>query len=577
MSESTVAFSDLNLNSAILKALKQEGYESPSPIQAACIPLLLNGSDVLGMAQTGTGKTAAFALPLLDRINLKLAKPQVLVLAPTRELAIQVSEAFQAYARHMKSFHVLPIYGGQNYGLQLKALKRGPQVIVGTPGRVLDHINRKTLDLSEIQALVLDEADEMLRMGFIDDVETIMAETPKERQTALFSATMPDQIKRISKRYMHSPQEVKIAAKTSTVENIEQVYWKVSGTNKIDALSRILETEEYDGVIIFARTKTATVELAEKLEARGYAASALNGDMSQNIRERTVNRLKSGKLDILIATDVAARGLDVDRIDVVVNYDIPYDTEAYVHRIGRTGRAGRKGKAILFVAPRERRMLYAIERATRQKITEIGLPSRDIVTQKRIEAFKEQLVQVFAAEDLGFYQQLSEQLSEQLETDPTRLASALLYLAQKERPLQLPPEREPRQSNERRDRDDRGNSDDRQGQSKTWDRYRIDVGRDDGIEVKHVVGTIANEASINNRFIGHIKLHDSYSTVELPEGLPQDTLDHLQSTLICGKEMNLEFLDKTRSSDRPGGRGKNKPRVKPHHKKPNKRRDNRNS
>ncbi len=362
MSESSITFSDLNLNASILKALKDEGYESPSPIQAECIPLLLDGSDVLGMAQTGTGKTAAFALPLLERLDLGLAKPQLLVLTPTRELAVQVAEAFQAYARHMKKFHVLPIYGGQNYSLQLKQLRRGPQVIVGTPGRILDHISRKTLDLSGLKALVLDEADEMLRMGFIDDVETIMAETPDDRQTALFSATMPEQIRRITKRYMHSPKEVKIAAKTSTVENIEQVYWTVAGTNKIEALSRILETEEYDGVIVFARTKTATVELAEKLEARGYAASALNGDMNQTLRERTVNRLKTGKLDILIATDVAARGLDVNRIELVINYDIPYDTEAYVHRIGRTGRAGRKGKAILFVAHRERRLLFAIEK-----------------------------------------------------------------------------------------------------------------------------------------------------------------------------------------------------------------------
>ncbi len=580
MSDSSVAFSDLNLNPSILKALKDEGYETPSPIQAECIPLLLDGADVLGMAQTGTGKTAAFALPLLNRLDLKLSKPQVLVLTPTRELAIQVAEAFQAYARHMKQFHVLPIYGGQNYSLQLKQLKRGPQVVVGTPGRILDHINRKTLDLSALSALVLDEADEMLRMGFIDDVETIMAETPESRQTTLFSATMPQQIKRITKRYMKEPQEVKIAAKTSTVENIEQVCWKVAGVNKIDALSRILETEVYDGVIVFARTKTATVELAEKLEARGYAASALNGDMNQTLRERTVNRLKSGKLDILIATDVAARGLDVDRIDLVVNYDIPYDTEAYVHRIGRTGRAGRKGKAILFVAHRERRLLTAIERATKQPITEMSLPSRDVVTQKRIAAFREQLVQVFAEEKLHFYQELSDQLSEELSISPTELGGALLYLAQREKPLQMPADPAPRERfrEDRKDRDGQerrprqgGDGGHSGGNIETWNRYRIDVGREDGVEVKHIVGAIANEADINSRFIGHIKLHDSYSTVELPEGMPEELLAHLRQTRICGKPTEMSFLDKTKNTRRPSGpsrgshRGKGKPRVRPRH------------
>ncbi|OMH25613.1 DEAD/DEAH box helicase [Motiliproteus sp. MSK22-1] len=571
MSDTTVAFSDLNLNPSILKALKDEGYETPSPIQAECIPLLLDGTDVLGMAQTGTGKTAAFALPLLNRLDLKQSKPQLLVLTPTRELAIQVAEAFQAYARHMKQFHVLPIYGGQNYSLQLKQLRRGPQVVVGTPGRVLDHINRKTLDLSALNALVLDEADEMLRMGFIDDVETIMAETPESRQTALFSATMPQQIKRITKRYMNDPKEVKIAAKTSTVENIEQIFWKVAGVNKIDALSRILETEEYDGVIVFARTKTATVELAEKLEARGYAASALNGDMNQTLRERTVSRLKSGKLDILIATDVAARGLDVDRIDLVINYDIPYDTEAYVHRIGRTGRAGRKGKAILFVAHRERRLLFAIEKATKQKITEMDLPSRDIVTKKRVTAFRDQIQQVFSEEKLHFYQELSDQLSEELSLSPAELAGALLYLAQKEKPLQMPADPEPRKSSFREDRKDgregRRDRDDRSSRSnsETWDRYKLEVGRNDSVEVKHIVGAIANEADINSRFIGHIKLHDSYSTIELPEGMPDDLLAKLKTVQICGKNTNIEFLDKTKNSRRPSRphRGKSKPHVKP--------------
>ena len=404
MSESTteqkITFNDLNLPAELTQVVSEMGYETPSPIQAQTIPHLLKGEDVLGLAQTGTGKTGAFALPLLANIDLSVKKPQVLVLAPTRELAIQVAEAFQSYSRHLRGFHVMPIYGGQSYNIQFKQLNRGPQVVVGTPGRIMDHLKRKTLDLSNLTTLVLDEADEMLRMGFIDDVETIMKDMPEKHQTALFSATMPDQIKRITKRYMNNPTEVKIKAKTSTVENIEQKCWIVRGVNKLDALTRMLETEEFDGAIIFARTKTATVELAEKLEARGYRSAALNGDMNQQTRERTIARIKSGGLDILVATDVAARGLDVERLSLVVNYDIPTDTESYVHRIGRTGRAGRKGKAILFAAPRERRLLKAIERATRQEIQIMELPTRDEVTKTRIESFQTQLFSVCESEDL---------------------------------------------------------------------------------------------------------------------------------------------------------------------------------
>lgn len=358
MTTETIRFTDLALSEPVLKAIADVGYEQPSPIQAESIPHLLNGDDLLGLAQTGTGKTAAFALPLLTRVDMKLKTPQILVLAPTRELAIQVSEAFQTYAKNIKGFHVLPIYGGQSFDTQLRGLRRGVQVIVGTPGRVMDHLRRKTLDISNLKALVLDEADEMLRMGFIDDVEWILEHTPKERQTALFSATMPKEIRRVTKRYQRDPKEVSIASETRTGENIEQRYWMVSGTNKLDALTRILEVENTDAMIIFVRTKNATVELAEKLEARGYAAAALNGDMNQQLRERTIDRLKNGKLDIVVATDVAARGIDVVRVSHVLNYDIPYDSEAYVHRIGRTGRAGRSGTAILFVAPREKRLLY---------------------------------------------------------------------------------------------------------------------------------------------------------------------------------------------------------------------------
>jgi ATP-dependent RNA helicase DeaD len=543
MSDTPVAFSDLDLPSSLLKSITELGYETPSPIQAECIPLLLNGQDVLGMAQTGTGKTAAFALPLLSRIDLKSNKPQVLVLAPTRELAVQVAEAFQVYARHMPGFHVLPIYGGQSYTLQLKQLRRGPHVVVGTPGRVMDHLDRGTLKIDELKAMVLDEADEMLRMGFIDDVETIMAKTPASRQTALFSATMPEQIRRITKRYMREPTEVKIASKTTTMENIEQKCWIVSGTNKLDALVRILETDEFGGIIIFARTKTATTELAEKLEARGYAAAALNGDMNQQLRERTVQRLKDAKLDILVATDVAARGLDVQRVGLVVNYDIPYDTEAYVHRIGRTGRAGREGKAIMFVAPRERRLLKQIERATRQPIQQMDLPSRDLVQNKRLESFRDQVNNIVSKEDIAPYRELVDQLAVDTELETLDLASALLYMAQKEKPLILPPEPEPRPRRERDDRDsDRGEKRERINYE-DLDVYRLEVGRSDGVQVKNIVGAIANEADINSRHIGDIRLHDSYSTVQLPKGMPAEVLQQLKGVFICRKKIDITLME----------------------------------
>jgi len=577
--ENTITFNDLNLPAELVQVVSEMGYETPSPIQAQTIPLLLQGQDVLGLAQTGTGKTGAFALPLLANIDLNVKKPQVLVLAPTRELAIQVAEAFQSYSRHLRGFHVMPIYGGQSYNIQFKQLNRGPQVVVGTPGRIMDHLKRKTLDLSGLTTLVLDEADEMLRMGFIDDVETIMKDMPEKHQTALFSATMPDQIKRITKRYMNNPTEVKIKAKTSTVENIEQKCWIVRGVNKLDALTRMLETEEFDGAIIFARTKTATVELAERLEARGYRAAALNGDMNQQTRERTIARLKSGGLDILIATDVAARGLDVERLSLVVNYDIPTDTESYVHRIGRTGRAGRKGKAILFAAPRERRLLKAIERATRQEIEIMELPTRDEVTKTRIESFQTQLFSVCESEDLTFYRSLFEQIENNTEIDDLDLAAALLFLAQKEKPLQPVEEKfvEPRsndrgfdrndrgdrndRSRGRPDRNDRGNRNDRGDRPDRGDRnerggdkprgrgrptdveletYRLDVGRSHGVQVKNIVGAIANEANINSRFIGDIKLNDEHSTIELPKGMPVETLKHLESVYVCKRQLNIK-------------------------------------
>ena len=388
-------FRDLELPSPLMKALDDVGYETPSPIQAQTIPHLLKGLDLLGHAPTGTGKTAAFALPLLARLDLKLLQVQVMVLAPTRELAIQVAEAFQRYAAHLKGFHVLPVYGGQEYSGQIRQLKRGVHVVVGTPGRVMDHMRKGTLKLTSLQALVLDEADEMLRMGFHEDVEWILEQIPQQRQMALFSATMPKQIKNIAQRFLRDPQEIAIKTRTATADTIRQRYWLVSNLHKLDALTRILEVETFDAMIVFVRTKISTVELAERLEARGYAASALNGDMPQKDRERTINRLKKGNLDILVATDVAARGLDVERVSHVFNYDIPYDTEAYIHRIGRTGRAGRKGDAILFVAPREKRLLSSIEKATRQKIEPLELPTTEMVNNKRIATFKQQITDTF--------------------------------------------------------------------------------------------------------------------------------------------------------------------------------------
>ncbi|MEN8176854.1 MAG: DEAD/DEAH box helicase, partial [Pseudomonadota bacterium] len=428
-------FADLALAPAVLKAIDDVGYELPSPIQEQSIPPLLAGRDLLGQAQTGTGKTAAFALPLLSRLDLKRSHTQALVLTPTRELAIQVAEAMQTYARHLRGFHILPVYGGQSFSIQLRALKRGAQVVVGTPGRILDHLGRGTLKLERLSLLVLDEADEMLRMGFIDDVEEILSHTPPERQLALFSATMPARIRKIAHTHLREPVEVSIAARTATVETTNQRYWQVSGIHKLDALTRILEHEEFDAMIVFVRTRVETTGLAQKLEARGYAAEPLNGDMDQKARERTVDRLRKGALDILVATDVAARGLDVKRISHVLNYDIPTDTEAYVHRIGRTGRAGRKGEAILFVSPRERRLLRAIEKTTRQSIERMQLPSREAIADRRIQLFKAQITEVLESESLEFFEDLVTSYQQEHDTGPGEVAAALAYLLQRERPL----------------------------------------------------------------------------------------------------------------------------------------------
>ncbi len=435
--DKVTAFNQLALKKPLLLALDEVGYETPSPIQAQTIPLLLEGKDVLGQAQTGTGKTAAFALPILSNLDLKQKDPQILVLTPTRELAIQVAEAFQKYATHMKGFHVLPVYGGQDYRGQIRALKRGVHVVVGTPGRVMDHMRRGTLKLANLSTLVLDEGDEMLRMGFIDDVEWILEQAPSDRQIALFSATLPQQIRRIATRYLNEPVEITIKVKTTTADGIRQRFWPVSGVHKLDALTRILEAEPFDGMLIFVRTKTATVELSKKLEARGYASTPLNGDIAQNQRERTIEHLKKGKLDIIVATDVAARGLDVERISHVVNYDIPNDTEAYVHRIGRTGRFGRQGDAILFVTPREKRMLHAIEKATRKKIEIMDLPSTELINDKRIARFKQRITDTLATEELGLFSQLIEQYQQEHNVPAVEIAAALAQLFQGDIPLLL--------------------------------------------------------------------------------------------------------------------------------------------
>ena len=564
-SSTALSFADLGLSESLLKTLTDIGYESPSPIQAACIPILLEGKDIIGQAQTGTGKTAAFALPLMEQIDVKLTKPQALVLTPTRELAIQVAEALQSYAHNLPGFHVLPIYGGQSYTIQLKQLARGAHIIVGTPGRVMDHLERKTLNLDNLKTLVLDEADEMLRMGFIDDVEWILERTPATHQTALFSATMPDQIRRVAQKYLVEPREIKIKSATATVAAIRQVYWQVSGMHKLDALTRILEVEEnFDAAIIFVRTKNATVELADKLAARGYAAAALNGDLNQQMRERVIEQLKSGALDIVIATDVAARGIDVPRVSHVVNYDIPYDTEAYVHRIGRTGRAGRAGNAILFVAPREIRMLRTIERATRQPIAPLTLPSRADVTNKRVADFKQSVAEVLNSEGLDFFANIVSQIAEEHNVGAEEVAAALAMMAQKIKPLQIAgedPVARPASSFDSqrpgsfgdRDRERKPRTEDRGGDSRPrFDdkprrsapagdmvRYRIDVGRDHGVQVKDIVGAIANEAGIESRFIGRIALYDDSSTVELPAGMPKEADNALKRTRVRGLPINM--------------------------------------
>jgi ATP-dependent RNA helicase DeaD len=568
------SFADLGLEAPVLQALLDVGYESPTPIQAATIPVLLSGTDVLGQAQTGTGKTAAFALPLLSRLDWQQRSPQALVLVPTRELAIQVAEAFQKYAVHLPGFHVLPIYGGQSYTPQLNALKRGVHVVVGTPGRIMDHLERATLSLEGIRFVVLDEADEMLQMGFIDAIDAILSRTPTTKQVALFSATMAAPIRQISQRHLRSPREITIKSKTSTAANTRQRYWLVSGMHKLDALTRILEVEPFDAMLVFARTKQSTTDLAERLAARGFAAAALNGDIVQAQRERTVAQLKSGAIDLLVATDVAARGLDVDRISHVVNFDVPHDTESYVHRIGRTGRAGRKGEAILFIAPRERNMLHVIERATRQSIESMHLPTVEDVNKSRVGKFKQRLSAALATGAAASYRPVIEEFVQEGNIDIVDVAAALAQLAQGDTPLILSskpvaPDAAPGTHPHQRARDERTPRETRAtgsrgetgpdvpghtrkgGRFGPQETYRLAVGRAHGVQPGNIVGAIANEADLDGSEINGVEICEDHSFVRLPAGVPQEALDRLARVRVRGQELALTRVERRPRRGKP--------------------------
>ncbi|WP_295399572.1 DEAD/DEAH box helicase [uncultured Thiocystis sp.] len=572
--DTSTGFGALGLNPIIEQTVRDLGYETPTAIQSQCIPHLLAGRDLLGQAQTGTGKTAAFALPLLSRIDPDLQRPQVLVLTPTRELALQVAEAFQGYAKNIIGFHVLPIYGGQAYGLQLSQLRRNPQVIVGTPGRVMDHIRRGTLSLEGIKTLVLDEADEMLNMGFAEDIDWIFEQAPKERQVALFSATMPPAIRRVAQDRLTDPVEVRIASASATVDTIDQHHCVVTRFHKLDVLTRILELEPFDGMLIFVRTKNATTELSDKLKAHGFAAEPLNGDMNQEMRERTVERLKQGQLDILVATDVAARGLDVERISHVVNYDIPTDPSAYVHRIGRTGRAGRAGRAILLVEPRERGLLRAIERTIRRDVPAMDPPSAAALSQSRIDRFIAEVRTTMTEQDLDFFYRLLARIGQEQEIEIMDIAAALAFLNQRERPLNVKEdlprpaapkrewsERPPRSEgrDERRPRPERDDSRPRpehaQGRREDADlvSYRIEVGHQHGATPREIVGAIANEGGIEGRYIGRINIQDDHSIVDLPKGMPREVVNHLKRVFVRGQALRLSPADGARPAEASRG------------------------
>lgn len=600
--EPGIRFRDLELPEALLRALDEVGYETPSPVQAQTIPHLLQGRDMIGQAQTGTGKTAAFALPALARTDLFRAVPQTLVLAPTRELAIQVAEAFQRYATHLSGFRVLPIYGGQSFEPQLKGLRRGVHVVVGTPGRVVDHLKRGTLKLDGLRQLVLDEADEMLRMGFIEDVEWILQQTPPERQVALFSATLPAAIKRVAQTYLKDAVEVQVQSRTATAANVRQRWWMAAGASKLDALTRILEAEPFEAMIVFARTKIATVELAEKLEARGFNAAALNGDLEQKQRERIVGRLRDGSLDIVVATDVAARGLDVERISHVINYDVPTDTEAYVHRIGRTGRAGRSGEAILFVAPRERHWLKIIERATRQAIAPMQMPTEQDVLDQRAVRLHARIVGILQdrrmQDELSKLQAQIERLEQGEGIPATRIAAALATLVSAGRPRpgegapvatspravakpvsepypvpSAPPAPkpvvEPRPAAEPklpapslpaapRERPERRPREARREEAAEVETFRVEVGARDGVKPANLVGAIANEADLDSAYIGRIEILDDHSLVELPVGMPKAVFRDLQKVWVSGRQLRISRVAPTAPT--AGSAPRHKPR-----------------
>ena len=570
--ESTTSFETLGMPEFVLKTLSELGYESPSPIQAASIPVFMSGADLIGQAQTGTGKTAAFALPLLAKLDDAQHKPQALVLTPTRELAIQVAEAFQRYARYRKGFRIAPIYGGQDFRPQLKLLKQGVQVVVGTPGRLLDHLRRGTLDISEVKTMVLDEADEMLRMGFIDDVEDILSHCSGDQQTALFSATMPAPIKRIADKYLTDPQHVHIQAKTATVDSINQSYWLVDGRQKPEALRRYLETRSFDAVIVFVRTRENANEVAEKVNAWGYRAEAIHGAISQNQREKTIHGLKKSRFDILVATDVAARGLDVDRFSHVVNYDIPHDSESYVHRIGRTGRAGRSGEAVLFVTHRENRLLKIIERHTKQKIERAHIPNNDVVLQQRVERFKQKVAEQATKAPSALIQSVVEQCCHDLEIEPELLAGVLINMLHEEHPLE--PKEEIKQARER-NRESEGKS--RRGELRNdespietapnplqdfpdveMERFRIEVGRRGGVTPRDIVGAIANEAGIESNYIGDIILRNEFSTIDLPSGMPKELFSQMKKIRVRGTPIRITRFGKESPEQAPAGSGRPK-------------------
>ena len=567
----TAGFETLGLAEPVFRAIKELGFETPSKIQEKAIPVLLEGHDLIGQAQTGTGKTAAFGLPLLSKLDVEQKSVQALILTPTRELAIQISEALQSFAKYLPGFHILPIYGGASYETQIKSLKRGAHVVVGTPGRVMDLMRREKLILDDLKALVLDEADEMLNMGFIEDIEWILEECPEQKQIALFSATMPNDIKRVARQYLTEPVEVRIAAKTATASTVRQRFWYVSGFHKIEALSRLLEVEPYDAVLIFVKTKNDAEDVSTRLCARGYAAESLHGDIPQKIREKIVDKLKGGQLDILVATDVAARGLDVDRITHVVNYDIPYDVESYVHRIGRTGRAGRTGDAILFVSPRDRKMLRIIEQVTKQKIEPMLMPTNEDINKHRIESFKNKILEGMVTEGLEPYQELISEILSDDSVDPVELCAALAKMVNGNEPLFLDTtEEEPEQreisedenSLRRRDREKRPVSAEAEMLKDfpeiAMKRYMVDVGRFHGVKPGQIVGAIANEGGLESKYIGHIDIYGSYSTVDLPE-IPSEIMSVLRNARVCGRKLDIKIFDLERAEKESSRSSRRKP------------------